>query len=580
MGAFDHTDSLSAALDALRPLGSPADRDAIAGLRERLASHRLRVLVAGEAKRGKSTLVNAMLGRSILPTGVLPVTALATTVQHGDPAAVKATFTDGRTETFPLSALDDLVTEHGNPGNRRRLRSVAVLVDAPVLARGVELVDTPGTGSVHGHNTIEAEAALATMDAAVFVLSADPPISASERDLITHVAERAVEMFVVLNKVDRLGRLEQADVLAFTAGFVNDAAGRVVRIYPLSAQDATMTGGDRGFTEFADDFAHYLDDAGTADLQRSVQGQALRIASALRDELLVARRAAEMRGSDAEERVREFAARLAAVQDRRGDAAGIALAMSKRLLESLNRSAEQAGSDRTRQVERCLSEFFDDALRTSTAAEIERTGRARLAELAVAEAEDWRMAQTAMVEAELAALDERLTAGLHAELEAVRHAAASLLGLDLAVAEPAQHLEASRRFFYEIAEQAGQTELLAGTIRRHMPGDAGRNRARAHLRREAGTFVARQIGRARADLQYRLAEATRRLADAIDARYAAGTGRLEKALSEADALRNATAEEVAAHQLELGLRLTSIDRVHALLADVRGDRTCELGIQQ
>lgn len=72
-----------------------------------------------------------------------------------------------------LSALEGLVTERGNPGNRRGLASVIVVVDAPVLARGVELVDTPGTGSVYAHNTAEAEAALDTMDAAVFALTAD-----------------------------------------------------------------------------------------------------------------------------------------------------------------------------------------------------------------------------------------------------------------------------------------------------------------------------------------------------------------------------------------------------------------------
>ena len=69
-----------------------------------------------------------------------------------------------------------------------------MLIDAPLLARGVELVDTPGTGSVHGHNTMEAQAALAPMDAAVFVLTADPPISASEREIIAQVAEMAVEI--------------------------------------------------------------------------------------------------------------------------------------------------------------------------------------------------------------------------------------------------------------------------------------------------------------------------------------------------------------------------------------------------
>jgi GTPase Era involved in 16S rRNA processing len=192
-----------------------------------------------------------------------------------------------------------LVTEHGNPGNRLCLQTVAVLADAPLLTRGVELVDTPGTGSVHGYNTIEAEAALASTDAAVLVLTADPPVSASERELIARVAELSVEMFVGLDKVDRLGGPELAEVLAFKAQVVSDAAGWVVRIYPLSARAALSDAGDAGFTEFAADFAAYLDNAATTDLQRSVRAHAKRIASSLRDEVALARRAAEMRGTDA-----------------------------------------------------------------------------------------------------------------------------------------------------------------------------------------------------------------------------------------------------------------------------------------
>jgi small GTP-binding protein len=196
-------DRILGALDALSGLAGD-DRAALAALRGRLAEQRLRVLVAGEAKRGKSTLVNALLGRAVLPVGVTPLTALATTVRYGKDEGVSAVFRDGRTEGFPLSALDDLVTERGNPGNRRNLASVTVVAQAPVLARGVELVDTPGTGSVYAHNTAEAEAALQTMDAAVFVLTADPPLSASERALMERVAELSVTMFVVLNKADYL----------------------------------------------------------------------------------------------------------------------------------------------------------------------------------------------------------------------------------------------------------------------------------------------------------------------------------------------------------------------------------------
>lgn len=560
MSALRQADPLAAALDELSVLGSAHDRETISGLRDRLAAQRLRVLVAGEAKRGKSTLVNALLGLPVLPTGVLPLTALATTIRFGMHDSVTAGMADGRTETYPVSALDELVTERGNPGNRRRLREVTVLAKTPLLACGVELVDTPGMGSVHGHNTIEAEAALATMDAAVFVLTADPPVSGSECGLIAKVAELSVEMFVVLNKVDHLGGTELAEVLAFTARVVSDAAGRIVPIYPLSARAALSEPGDTGFAEFAADFAAYLDRAGTADLQRAVAGHARRIASSLRDEAALARRAAEMRGTEASHRVQAFAARLAAVQDRHRDAAGVAAAESRRLLDDLTEAADRAGRDRTRSVSGQVAKVLH-ALRSSPAAEIERAGRAKLAELAVAEAEAWRSEQADRLETGLSRLDERLTEALRAELDAVRVAAADLLGLDLAVEAPGQRLAPDLRFFYQVAEQAGQTELLAGAIRRHLPGEAGRNRAREHVRRAVTDLVPQQIGRARADLQYRLAEATRHLARAVDARYQQSTARLEQALADADALHSATAEQVAARDRDLTRRLTAIDRV-------------------
>jgi len=148
-------------------------------------------------------------------------------------------------------------------------------------------------------------------------------------------------------------------------------------------------------------------------------------------------------------------------------------------------------------------------------------------ELAVAAAETWRRQQAQRQEQGLARLDARLTKDLQSELDAVRDAAAELLGLTLAVPGPGERLEPDLRFFYLTAEQAGQTELLAGAIRRWLPGEAGRRRARAYPRRETAGLVPQQIGRARADLQYRLAEATRRLVRAIGARYADSTGRLE-----------------------------------------------------
>ena len=497
--------------------------------------------------------------------GVTPLTALATTVRYGRDEGVSAVFRDGHAESFPLSALGDLVTERGNAGNRRNLASVTVVADAPVLARGAELVDTPGTGSVHAHNTIEAEAALGTMDAAVFVLTADPPISASERELMARVAKQSVTMFVVLNKADHLAGGELAEALEFTAQVAAGATGRPVRIYPLSARAALAGGDDPGFAAFAADFTTYLTRERAADLQASVAAHARRLAASLRDEATLARHAAQMRTGAAAGRVDEFAARLAAVRERRQDAADLAAAESARMLAALNGSAERAVCECAGRVGAQMEALLVGELRSAGPAEIDRAGRARLAGLAVTAAEAWRQQQAERLEEGLARLDARLTSELQAELDAVRDAAAELLGLSLAVPGPGDRLAPDLRFFYLEAGQAGQTELLAGTIRRWVPGEAGRRRARAYLRREAASLIPQQIGRARADLQHRLAEATRHLVRAIGDRYAQSAGRLEGALRTAAAARDATADDAAQLDAQLAARERALGHVLALL---------------
>jgi hypothetical protein len=116
----DDIDVLTAALDGLTALAGQDDRAALAELRERLGQGRLRVLVAGEAERAKSTLVNALLGRQVLPSGVTPLTALATAVRYGPDESVTAVFRDGRAEIYQLSDLDDLVTERGQSRKQAR----------------------------------------------------------------------------------------------------------------------------------------------------------------------------------------------------------------------------------------------------------------------------------------------------------------------------------------------------------------------------------------------------------------------------------------------------------------------------
>jgi translation elongation factor EF-Tu-like GTPase len=76
------------------------------------------------------------------------------------------------------------------------------------------------------------------MDAAVFVLSAGPPLPAAEREFLLSVRDRAVRVIVVLNKADRLDPADLTQVVRFTKGLVRGVLHGPVDVRVLSAQDA------------------------------------------------------------------------------------------------------------------------------------------------------------------------------------------------------------------------------------------------------------------------------------------------------------------------------------------------------
>jgi Dynamin family len=577
MSVRDCRTTLEQALTAMSALASGADAVRLAALTGRLREGRLRVLIAGEAKRGKSTVANALVGSAVLPVGVTPLTAIATTLVYGADEHVTVTFEDRTAERRALGDLPGLVTEPGNPGNRLGVAGVTAHLDAPLLAEGIELVDTPGTGSVYEHNTQQAQRALETLDAAVMVLTADPPPSAAERDLLHKIAGRSVATFVLLNKADRLDAAERSEALAFTTRIVSAAAGPDVPVYAVSARAALAGQHDPGFAKFAVGFRDYLRDRRAEDLEQSVAGHARRITGRLLDEVRLARRASQLRAGQAAGRVEAFRGKLAAVAARRGDAADLAWAQHKRLLSALNDSARDAGRRLAAEMASGLTAFLDEAPAGATGAEVERDGAGWLALRARDAADAWRDEQRKMLEASLAEQDARLIRALRAELAEVREAARELLDLDLALPDTAERLVPGRNFFYSSTAPAGQTELLAGAVRRHLPGGLGRRRARAHLLAQATDLMPMLIGRARGDLQFRLQESVRLLVGRSDERYADSIGRLAAAIDSASADSGRTEAEENDRQRALANRqdaLRGIDvQLGETLGQARGDRS-------
>ncbi len=207
-----------------------------AALAERLAEGRFVVACVGQFKRGKSTLLNALVGESILPTGVVPVTTAVTVLRHGPRRAARVRLREGDWRDIDPADVSAYVTEAENRENRKGVEAVEVFVPSPILASGMCLVDTPGLGSVFSDSTRITRDFVPHIDAALVVLGADPPISGEELALVEDVAQHTEALIFVLNKADRLSARDRDEARRFAQQVLGRRLRRPPeRIFEISA---------------------------------------------------------------------------------------------------------------------------------------------------------------------------------------------------------------------------------------------------------------------------------------------------------------------------------------------------------
>ena len=205
-------------------------------LREKIESNVFNLVVVGQFKRGKTSLINALLGEDILPVAVVPLTSIVTIMTYGDALRIKVYFNDGNIVEIKPESLTEYVTEKGNPKNVKDVNEVVVTYPSHYLKDGVRLIDTPGVGSIYQHNTDVAYRYLPKSDAVLFLLSVDQPMSKSELDFLKDVREYSNRIFFLLNKADHLDEKDLRESIDFQKNVLREATGSDVRIFPLSAK--------------------------------------------------------------------------------------------------------------------------------------------------------------------------------------------------------------------------------------------------------------------------------------------------------------------------------------------------------
>jgi len=235
--AREWTDGARGAVEALcRRHGIAALDDFLENCRSFAGEKTLSVAIFGRFKAGKSSFLNRLIGRPLLPVGVIPVTSVITELEYGAVERAEAQFLDGHAESAAVERIGAYVSEQENPGNVKR--AVLVRIELPAMEpyRGIRFVDTPGLESVFEHNTERALEWLPKVGLALVAVGVDPPLSQRDVELIGRLRRYTPHLALLLTKVDLLDESEREQVQAFIAGQLEPLGAGTVPIFPFSVR--------------------------------------------------------------------------------------------------------------------------------------------------------------------------------------------------------------------------------------------------------------------------------------------------------------------------------------------------------
>ncbi len=505
-------------------------------LAERLDEGRFHLAVLGQFKRGKSTLLNAFLGEALLPTSVVPLTAIPTFLQYGPELIVRVSYQDDRpAEEFHGKSTEELreilhgfVTEEGNPSNRLGVLQVEISHPAAILKHGVVLIDTPGIGSTFTHNTEATLNFLPQCDAALFVVSADPPLTEVEAEFLKEVRSRVSRLFFIFNKIDYLNEEEKKACLEFL--------GRVLRekielnndlpVFCVSARQglAGKVSGmpdlwiQSGLEEVENHLIDFLVSEKTGALYQALGKKARDILKDVVMKLRLGIRSLQMPLDDLEKRLQVFDKELKSAQRQRTEAQDLLAGDRKRTLKLLEEQAETLRRRSSKHLDRVVEESF------ATVRNGHVNESAVLDQLAEGVTSFFQDSADEVTRSFGAHVTENLRPHQQRAdelIESIRRAAAELFDIPYHAPESSEAFEMKRRPHWVLRKRVPTLPIVIPeeALDKLLPGKIRINRMKKHLSRQLDTLVGHNVENLRCATIQNLNDAFHRFALTLDQRF-------------------------------------------------------------
>lgn len=551
-------DQLLAATEDLKCLALSRHKPSAARIMEetgrRLINNRFTLVVLGEFKRGKSTFINALLGSSLLPTAVIPLTAIPTVLEYGESVSGTVLFKDGSSRVIGPDSLAEYVTERENPNNVKDVKEVRLCLPSAYLKQGIILVDTPGVGSLHQHNTAAAYEYLPQADAGVFVMSVDAPLSSVEVNYLHDIMSFVSNVFFVINKIDLVSKPDLEEVLDFSRHtLANKFSAGDLEIFPLSARQALAgkQNNDQeqvrhsGMDRFEAALADFIRQGKAKLIIEATKNKILRTANELKLELLLWRKCMEDPLEELETKIETFNRELDTLGREREESIYLLYRETDMLGKMVREDIADFQKATLEKLSGELPEFIDSSLGKHSVPETVNMTNAFIATSIESLLTRWRVQERQKVEARFETVAGRFFDRIEAIVDKTIDASTRVFGISVTKHKSGDYIVGDRRFYFQFREDPS---IIPELERMKISALLPKNLLRGHLlgksREKLSELLDRNCGRVRYDLEYGLKEGVREVAGQLRERVDLLADGLKSSLSQARTQRQSGEEEI------------------------------------
>lgn len=229
--------------------------DSLIKLKENVENGKFEIVVVGEFSSGKSTLLNALMHKKMLPSFTEETTAAVTFLRHSsenpNPNTAGVVYYNNGTQALipdhELKTIEQFVSTRGDKEDdtiAKTVESVHLFFDSELLKNGVMLVDSPGLNGVAENHREITERQIGKSHACLFVFNGDHPGTKTDFEFLKHLKTKSNNIFFVINKIDAVksseGETKEGVInklrKIYRDNFSNDDT--IPKIYPVSASAA------------------------------------------------------------------------------------------------------------------------------------------------------------------------------------------------------------------------------------------------------------------------------------------------------------------------------------------------------